>query len=190
MGERRFSEMGEISSNATVAICVTLAVDPLYELALSVKAGHRELDRRISDLMRPLGVTAPQADALYVIGKAQPLSLKELGELLIAEAGHPSRLVERLVAAGWVERTPSDEDRRRLVLALTPEGKRLLKKIQARREEFFEFARPLMKDVDVDATLQLFRELLQYSDYKDLLEKRKALEIGPPQGGQPDPPGS
>jgi DNA-binding MarR family transcriptional regulator len=116
--------------------------------------------------------------------------LKELGELLIAEAGHPSRLVERLVAAGWVERTPSDEDRRRLVLALTPEGKRLLKKIQARREEFFEFARPLMKDVDVDATLQLFRELLQYSDYKDLLEKRKALEIGPPQGGQPDPPGS
>jgi MarR family transcriptional regulator, organic hydroperoxide resistance regulator len=165
-------------------------VDPLYALALSVKAGHRELDRRISDLMRPLGVTAPQADALYVIGKAQPLSLKELGELLIAEAGHPSRLVDRLVAAGWVERAPSDEDRRRLVLALTPAGKRLLKKIQARREEFFEFARPLMKDVDVDATLHLFRELLQYSDYKDLLEKRKALETGPPQGGQPDPPGS
>jgi DNA-binding MarR family transcriptional regulator len=153
-------------------------VDPLYELALSVKAGHRELDRRIGDLMRSLGVTAPQADALYVIGKAQPLSLKELGELLIAEAGHPSRLVDRLVDAGWVKRSQSDHDRRRLVLTLTPEGKRLLKKIQSKREEFFEFARPLMSEVDVDATLHLFRELLQYSEYRDLIEKRKALEAG------------
>ena len=70
-------------------------MDPLYELALSVKAGHRELDRRIGDLMRPLGLTAQQADALYVIGKAEPLSLKELGGLLIAEAGNPRRIGDR-----------------------------------------------------------------------------------------------
>ena len=39
--------------------------------------------------MRLLGVSGAQADAITVIGQAGPLSLKELGELLIAESGHP-----------------------------------------------------------------------------------------------------
>jgi MarR family transcriptional regulator, organic hydroperoxide resistance regulator len=151
-------------------------VDPLYELALSVKAGARELDRRIGDLMRPLGLTAQQADALYVIGQAEPLSLKELGDLLIAESGHPSRLVDRLVEAGFVERVGAADDRRRIVLTLMPAGRRVEKKIHANRKDFFVFARSLMKDVDVNPTLDLFRELLQYSDYKDLIERRRELE--------------
>ena len=76
-------------------------MDPLFEFALSVKAIQRELERRMNDAMAPLGLTAAQADALVVIGQAGPLSLKDLGELLIAEAGHPSRLVDRLVDAAW-----------------------------------------------------------------------------------------
>jgi DNA-binding MarR family transcriptional regulator len=151
-------------------------MDPLYELALSVKAGTRELDRRIGELMRPLGLTAQQADALYVLGKAEPISLKSLGEMLIAESGHPSRLVDRLVEAGFVERVPAQDDRRRVVLTLSTKGRSLNKAIRKTRAEFFEFARSLMGDVDVDATLGLFRELLQYSEYKELIERRRALE--------------
>jgi DNA-binding MarR family transcriptional regulator len=153
-----------------------MAIDPLYELALSVKAAHRELDRRTNDAMRPLGLTGQQADALYVIGKAEPLSLKELGELLIAEAGHPSRLVDRLVEAGYVERVPAREDRRRVVLTLTRAGRALQKQILAQRQAIFDLARTLTQDVDVDAALALFRELLQHSDYEGLLERRRALE--------------
>jgi len=75
---------------------------------------QRELERRINEAMQPLGLTAPQADAIVVIGDAEPLSLKELGELLIAEAGHPSRLVDRLVEGGLVERRIPKGDRRRV----------------------------------------------------------------------------
>ena len=100
-------------------------MDPVLELALLVKAAQRELERRMNDAMRPLGLTAAQADALAVIGQAGPLSLEELGELLIAEAGHPSRLVDRLVEAGLVERRPATGDRRRIELTLTARGRRL-----------------------------------------------------------------
>ena len=153
-----------------------MTIDPLYELALSVKAATRELDRRANDLMRPLGLTGPQADALYVIGKAQPLSLKELGELLIAEAGHPSRLVDRLVEGGWVKRVAAGDDRRRVVLTLTPAGRRMERKVEANRRTLFDLARALTKDVDVDGTLELFRELLQHSEYARLVERRRELE--------------
>src|SRR5918999_1573845 len=119
----------------------SLRVDPLFELALMVKAGQRELERRMNDAMRPLGLTAAQADALTVIGQAGPLSLKELGELLIAEAGHPRRLVDRLVEAGLVERRAADDDRRRIELSLTQRGRRLENRVLAAREQLFELGR-------------------------------------------------
>ena len=106
-------------------------MDPLFEFALSVKAVERQLEHWMTEAMRPLGITPAQADALVVIGSAEPISLKDLGDLLIAEAGHPSRLVDRLVEAGLVTRKPSTEDRRRVALSLTASGRRLARRVEA-----------------------------------------------------------
>ena len=48
------------------------------------------------------------------------------GDLLIAESGHPSRMVDRLVEAGLVTRRSATDDRRRVVLTLTAGGRRLV----------------------------------------------------------------
>jgi MarR family transcriptional regulator, organic hydroperoxide resistance regulator len=151
-------------------------VDPLYEFSLSVKAIQRELDRQTNQVMEPLGLTAAQADALYILGKAAPLSLKELGELLIAEAGHPSRLVDRLVQAGLIERKPAEEDRRRIVLSLTPKGRRLEEKILAAREGIFQLARELLGERDLTPTLEVLRDLVEFTSYRELLARRRELE--------------
>lgn len=151
-------------------------MDPLIELALAVKAAQRELEQRMNDAVRPLGVTAAQADAIVVIGRAGPLSLKELGDLLIAESGHPSRLVDRLVEAGLVQRRPADEDRRRLVLALTAKGRRLEARIDEARQGVVALARELFGDRDVTPALELLTDLLQFSSYAELLERRRALD--------------
>lgn len=150
-------------------------MDPLFELALGAKALSRELERVSNEAMRPLGLTAAQADALVVIGQAGPISLKDLGELLIAEAGHPSRLVDRLVEAGYVERRASAEDRRRIVISLTPAGRRLEKRIQAAREQLFELTRQVLGERDVEPALDLLREFLQHTSYAQLLARRREL---------------
>jgi DNA-binding MarR family transcriptional regulator len=150
-------------------------VDPLFELALSVKAAERELTQRMNEAMRPLGVTAAQADALAVIGQAGTLSLKELGDLLIAEAGHPSRLVDRLVEASLVERRPAGDDRRRVELSLTPKGRRLEKRVVAAREDVLELGHQLVGDRDLEPVLELLRQLLQVSPYAELIARRRDL---------------
>jgi DNA-binding MarR family transcriptional regulator len=150
-------------------------VDPLLELALLVKAGQREFERRVNEAMRPLGVTAAQADAIAVIGQAGPLSLKELGELLIAEAGHPSRLVDRLVEAGLVERRAAGQDRRRVELSLTPKGRRLEKRVLAAREGALQLGRELIDDRDLEPALALLRELAGYSSFAELIARRREL---------------
>jgi hypothetical protein len=134
-------------------------VDPLLELAMSIKAAQRELERRQNEAMRPLGLTAAQADALVVIGQAGPLSLNELGDLLIAEAGHPSRLVDRLVE-----------------LTLTARGRRLQKRILASRESVLELGRVVVGDRDLKPILKLFREALQVTPFAELIERRRELE--------------
>lgn len=150
-------------------------MDPLFELALAVKAGQREFERWSNDAMRPLGLTGAQADALIVIGQAGPLSLRELGELLIAEAGHPSRLVERLVAAGLVERRPAEDDRRRIVLSLTPRGRRLAGRASAAREAALEAGRQLIGDRDLRPIMQLLSELLELTPHGELIARRRQL---------------
>ncbi len=154
-------------------------MDPLFELALTVKAAQRALEQLTNEAMKPLGVTGPQADAITVIGQAGPLSLKELGELLIAEAGHPSRLVDRLVEAGLVERRAGQEDRRRIELSLTSNGRRLEKRILKAREQIRQFALEVLGDRDIGPTLELLRHMLQVSPLAAVIERRRELfELG------------
>lgn len=160
---------------------VTLSrVDPLFEFALSVKAVQRELERWTNEALRPLGITAAQADALVVIGQAEPVSLKDLGDLLIAEAGHPSRLVDRLVEAGLVERRASGDDRRRVELSLTAKGRRLAKRVTAAREQVTELGRATLADRDLTPALKLLRELLEGTTYGELIARRRELLDQPP----------
>jgi DNA-binding MarR family transcriptional regulator len=150
-------------------------VDRLLELGLCLKAAQRGIERAMNEALEPLGVTAAQADAITVIAQAEPLSLKELGELLIAEAGHPSRLVDRLVGAGYVERAAAREDRRRIVLSLTRKGRRLAVKIEETRRSVLDLVGQLLGERDVEPTLELFNEMLAHTPYKELIDRRREL---------------
>jgi MarR family transcriptional regulator, organic hydroperoxide resistance regulator len=153
-------------------------VDPLFEFALSVKALQRELERGSNELMKPLGLTGPQADALVVIGQAEPIALKDLGRLLIAEAGHPSRLVDRLVEAGLVERRAAEYDRRRVELKLTPVGRRLARRVEKARQELFEASRPHVDEKRLATAAAVFRRLLEGTPGGELIERRRRLAAG------------
>jgi MarR family transcriptional regulator, organic hydroperoxide resistance regulator len=150
-------------------------MDPLFEFALSIKAIERELEHWMNEALRPLDITAAQADALVVIGSAQPVSLKDLGDLLIAEAGHPSRLVDRLVEARLVTRRQATGDRRRVELSLTASGRRLAKRVDAARAQVMDLGREALSGRDLDPALRLLRELLDGTPYGELIARRREL---------------
>lgn len=113
---------------------------PAGELRLLVLAAQREGNRLLAEQLRPLGLTPSQSEVIRVLHESQPLSLIELGELLVCETGSPSRLVDGLVKAGIVERLPSSSDQRKVVLSLTEKGQELnshIMSIEARFESLF-----------------------------------------------------
>src|SRR3954466_9807324 len=100
-----------------------LVVDPVEELRYLVLAAQRDGNRALAALLRPLGVTPAQAEVIGVLaGAERPLTVSEVGELLVCEPGSPSRLVSSLVGAGLVARGAHERDGRAAALALTPAG--------------------------------------------------------------------
>ena len=69
------------------------------------------------------GISEPECFVLVEIGRKPNISVKELAEILRLDKSGVSRTVEELVQKDYVERKPSTEDRRFVVLNLTLKGK-------------------------------------------------------------------
>jgi DNA-binding MarR family transcriptional regulator len=94
---------------------------------------------------------------------------------LIAEAGHPSRLVDRLVEAGLVERRAAQDDRRRVELKLTPSGRRLARRVEKARQELFDASRPEVGGQRLVAATAVLRQLLEGTPAGEVIERRRRL---------------
>lgn len=120
-----------------------------------ILAAQREGNRQLSLALRSLNLTSSQAEAIRVLGEFGPLSLRNLGELLICESGtNPSRLIDRLVTAGLVERDESPHDRRRVTLSLTKEGQRADKEVRLIEEQFYRQIEDLSAGIELEANIE------------------------------------
>src|SRR4051812_47514722 len=105
----------------------TLAVaDRLRPVLLRV---GRELRREA----REVGVSPEQVSLLVAIKYAPGIGVRELAARERVSPPAMSKHVDRLEREGLVARTPSDDDRRRVSLALTEEGQRVLRRVRSRR---------------------------------------------------------
>jgi DNA-binding MarR family transcriptional regulator len=103
------------------------------EIAQELRPTILRLARNLRRDTEAFGVTAHQATLLAQVWSRPGLSLRELAE---SEGISPPSLsghVDRLEAAGLLRRVRSTEDRRRVGLELTPEGRSILKRVRARR---------------------------------------------------------
>jgi DNA-binding MarR family transcriptional regulator len=103
---------------------------PGEELRYLVLAAQREGNRILAAQLKPLGLTPAWAEAITVLAEREPLTIRELGHLLVCEGDHPSRLVSRMVSAGLLTSEPSPDDVRARCLTLTPSARKLLPAIR------------------------------------------------------------
>ena len=104
-----------------------------HELAEELRPLVLRLARNLRRETEALGVTSHQATLLWLVRSRPGLSLRELASEEGISAPSLSGHVDRLEAAGLLRRVRSSDDRRRVGLELTAEGRALLKRIRARR---------------------------------------------------------
>lgn len=84
----------------------------------------RDLATALDRQLAPLGVTAQQA-ALLLHASRQQYSPSQLMSLLGTDTAGMTKLADRLEAKHLIERHPNPQDRRSVLIALTPDGQAL-----------------------------------------------------------------
>ena len=127
-------------------------------LAFELRSLVLELNAALAQCFHPLGLTCVQAEALLALDTIQPATLRQLAGHLVAESGHPSRLVSRLVERGLIERAPSPDDGRAVLLSLTEQGQDLARRADEARTPLIELVRE-HHGADLDQAVRLLRSL-------------------------------
>jgi DNA-binding MarR family transcriptional regulator len=106
---------------AVASVARSEALAMLRALVGALSASARAVEQRT-------GVTNAQLFLLQQLASAGPCSLGELTELAHTQPSTVSLVIGRLQRAGLVTRVRAADDRRRAVIALTPAGRRLVRR--------------------------------------------------------------
>ena len=109
------------------------------------------LSRELRKETEQLGITARQATLLWLVKQRPGLSLAELAAEEGISAPALSGHVDRLERAGLIERIRSSEDRRRVGLALTDDGARMMRRVRARRTTWLAERLGALEPSELDA---------------------------------------
>lgn len=149
---------------------------PEEELRFLILAAQREGSRGLSAALAPLDLTPAQAEVVRCLADFGPMSLRELGAMLVCESGSPSRLVDSVVKREIVTRTEDAADRRSVTLALTAEGKRLDRAVRKVEEALYQQIGGQLGADTIAKALALLRPLVAGSAGGEAIARRKSAE--------------
>lgn len=101
------------------------------QLCFALYSASLAMTKLYKPLLDGLGLTYPQYLALLALWEQDGLTVSELGQRLTLDSGTLTPLLKRLEAGGLITRLRDTQDERRVLIRLTPEGRRL--KASARR---------------------------------------------------------
>ena len=134
------------------------------EVAEELRPTLLRIARHLRRETEELGVTSHQATLLWLVRTRPGLSLRELAQEEGISAPSLSAHVDRLESLGLIRRVRSTDDRRRVGLELTPEGRATLRRVRARRTTWLANRLDRLSDEDrerLEAALPALRALLE-----------------------------
>lgn len=95
------------------------------QLCFALYSASLAMTKLYTPLLSALNLTYPQYLVLLVLWEQDGLTVTALGERLSLNSGTLTPLLKRIEASGLLVRERSQEDERRVLVSLTPDGKNL-----------------------------------------------------------------
>lgn len=104
-----------------------------YLLGQANHALFKDFDARV----RAAGLSSIEWRVLATLQDSEPLTVSQLALDVLSKQPTVTKLVQRMAEQGWVALQADAADQRRTLVAITPEGRRLVRPLlqQARRHE-------------------------------------------------------
>jgi len=120
--------------------------NPYMKMVVNILRAGKIIDHKVSEVLKEYGITHIQFNILRILEASMPnkLSLGEVQDGLLFPTSDVSRLLDRLVKRGLVDRTVCPHNRRKIELSITEEGRsvinRSLPKIEKSMNGYFKSA--------------------------------------------------
>lgn len=116
-----------------------------HKLAVNIIFTHSWLMNKINEILSGFDLTPQQFNLLRILRGQypSPASISLLKERMLDKMSDASRLVDRLIQKGLVERKICKQDRRKVDIIITKAGLQVLKKIDETEDEFDGFLKNL-----------------------------------------------
>ncbi len=95
------------------------------QLCFPLYACAKEVIRRYTPLLQPLGLTYTQYIAMMVMWEHKSISVRDMGALLLLDSGTLTPMLKKMEKAGWIQRRRSQNDERVVIVTITSEGEKL-----------------------------------------------------------------
>jgi MarR family transcriptional regulator, organic hydroperoxide resistance regulator len=129
----------------------------------------------VSERLRMIGMSIPQCDVLTTLSEQEGVNQQELAKRLYVTKGNISGLLDRLEAAGFVERRSLASDRRQYSIHLTDAGRTMAERAIAVQHKWLASTLGLMEETELD---QLEAQLLRLRDIMREQEAPQASRAG------------
>ena len=121
------------ANSATTPLSPTASApcpDSVERLATIIMDLQRSFVFRLSAELAHGEVSLPQYFLLSLLGSQRVLTMSEIAEKMRHTTAAASGLVDRLENLGYLGREPSDQDRRKVLVSLTPKGEALVEHLR------------------------------------------------------------
>jgi MarR family transcriptional regulator, 2-MHQ and catechol-resistance regulon repressor len=100
-------------------------IDTALSMWVKLMRSYATFQRKNAENLKNFGVTAAQYAVIECLGHLGPMLMGELCKKMLVSGGNMTVVVDNLEKEGLVERVPSEDDRRSILVRFTPKGKKV-----------------------------------------------------------------
>jgi MarR family transcriptional regulator, 2-MHQ and catechol-resistance regulon repressor len=135
------------------------ASDPYAPIIADFRAAIMTLKGISSERVRRLGLSMAQLNILYTLQRCGEMPMSRLAEVLNVSLSNATGLIDRIEERGLVERSRVPEDRRIVLIRVTPAGEAMLGEIDALSDELMRSVLGRLDRSERTAVAQAFASL-------------------------------
>ncbi len=151
-----------------------MTISYLQAIYQIIETGHWITDQ-ISKELREFDSTEPQYNVLRILSDQQgkPITVREIQDQMVQRSSNVTRIIDRLLAKGLVDRKECSANRRKMDITLTKKGKQFLTKLDRKVMSFHTPMSDNLSDSELQQLRTLILKLKERNNEKDLRHRRK-----------------
>ncbi len=137
----------------------TVGSDPTDRIIADFRATMTQIKCAMSERLLRLGISMAQLNILYTLRRSGLMPMSRLADVLNVSLSSATGLIDRLEERGYIERTRVPEDRRIVMVHLTPAGVQMIDEQDALADDLLRTVLGRLKPSQLGAIAQATADL-------------------------------